>query len=202
MNNQIQSQNSSQSRGPDRGPLPLENMHSNKKVWLVAIAAAVLVILIGGYFTWANYFSPDAQRRINLEKNYEKATAAMNAFEKAMREDTYGGKTPQETLDMFIDALKKGDIELASKYFMLDTNSQSPDYLTRRKWEEGLAQVSKDGKLFSIVSTIENLATSTKRNLGSSDVFEFVIYDENGIAINSIDLRLNKYSLVWKIESM
>lgn len=34
--------------------------------------------------------------------------------------DTYGGKTPEETYDMFIDALKKGDVELASKYFVIE----------------------------------------------------------------------------------
>ena len=34
--------------------------------------------------------------------------------------DTYGGKTPQETLQMYIDAVEKGDYELASKYFIGD----------------------------------------------------------------------------------
>lgn len=33
--------------------------------------------------------------------------------------DTYGGKTPQETLEMFISAVEKGDYELASKYFVI-----------------------------------------------------------------------------------
>jgi len=32
--------------------------------------------------------------------------------------DTYGGDTPQETLQMYIDAVEKGDYELASKYFI------------------------------------------------------------------------------------
>jgi len=32
--------------------------------------------------------------------------------------DIYGGKTPQETLKMYIDAVQKGDYELASKYFI------------------------------------------------------------------------------------
>jgi len=36
-----------------------------------------------------------------------------------MSEDTYGGKTPEETLNLFIEALKKEDLELASKYFVL-----------------------------------------------------------------------------------
>ncbi len=32
--------------------------------------------------------------------------------------DTYGGKTPQETLQMYIEAVEAGDYELASKYFV------------------------------------------------------------------------------------
>ncbi len=39
---------------------------------------------------------------------------ANEALEKA---DTFGGKTPEETIDLFISALKLGDIQLASKYY-------------------------------------------------------------------------------------
>lgn len=42
---------------------------------------------------------------------------AIFELERPYREDTYGGKTPEETFDMFLDALKKEDVELASKYF-------------------------------------------------------------------------------------
>lgn len=41
-------------------------------------------------------------------------------WKRAYENDTYGGKTPEETLQLFTDALKKGDINLASKYFLLD----------------------------------------------------------------------------------
>jgi len=34
--------------------------------------------------------------------------------------DTYGGKTPQETLQLYIAAVEKGDYELASKYFVIE----------------------------------------------------------------------------------
>ena len=39
------------------------------------------------------------------------------SYKQAMA-DTYGGKTPQETLQMYIEAVEKGDFELASKYFI------------------------------------------------------------------------------------
>ena len=49
--------------------------------------------------------------------------------------DTYGGKTPEETYDMFIDALKKGDVELASKYFVVE--SQDNWLTTLNKYKQG-----------------------------------------------------------------
>ena len=43
--------------------------------------------------------------------------------------DTYGGKTPQKTLQMFIEAVEKGDYELASRYFILEKQEKELDDL-------------------------------------------------------------------------
>ena len=91
----------------------------SKRFWVVLIAFLAIILLIGGFVVWTNYLSPQAKSERETRLNYEKATKALSDFETAMKNDTYGGKTPQETLEMFIDALKKGDIELASKYFSL-----------------------------------------------------------------------------------
>ncbi len=74
----------------------------------VAAFVAIVGVVAGGYFIWANFFKYD------IEKVYKEQEAKYVA---AMTADTYGGKTPQETLDLFVDALRKGDVELASKYF-------------------------------------------------------------------------------------
>lgn len=39
--------------------------------------------------------------------------------QKLVAKDTYGGKTPQETYEMYIAAMKEGNAELAAKYFEL-----------------------------------------------------------------------------------
>ena len=185
MDNQIQSQ----------------NIGTKKKVGAIVTAVGVLLLSIGGWFIWQNYFSPDAQRQRQLQENIDKYTSAMKTFEDTMRADTYGGKTPQETLNMFIDALKKGDIALASKYFMLNTNTQSPDYLTRKKWEDALVETKNQGKLETIIEA----ALTAKPDPGSAiskDYFVFSAHDKNGILITDIDLYLNKYSGVWKITSI
>ena len=35
-----------------------------------------------------------------------------------LKNDAYGGKTPEETLKLFVDALKKKDYKLAAKYYL------------------------------------------------------------------------------------
>lgn len=199
MENQIENQGLSQNL--NQNPAPPENMRTKKKVWIAAIAVAILILLIGGYFVWANYLSPGAQQRRELQKNIDKYTSAMNTLEEAMRNDTYGGKTPEETLAMFIDALKKGDVSLASKYFILDTNTRSPDYLTRRKWEEALNGPNPQLNLGEIVDKLLKAVPDTK-NISTQSDYKFAVYKDSGSLDIYINMELNKYSQVWKIESM
>lgn len=44
---------------------------------------------------------------------------AIFELERPYREDIYGGKTPEETFDMFLGAMREGDLDLASKYFVV-----------------------------------------------------------------------------------
>ncbi|MFH1192834.1 MAG: hypothetical protein V1656_00750, partial [Candidatus Jorgensenbacteria bacterium] len=101
--------------------------------WFVGIIAVVLAAA-----SLVDYLSPAAQRERELQRNYQQYQKGMSEMEEVLRADTYGGKTPQEMLDMFVDALKKGVVELAIKYFALESNTESPDYLSRYKWELSL----------------------------------------------------------------
>ena len=42
------------------------------------------------------------------------------AYEKMLKADTDGGKTPEETRALFISALESADIELAGSYFVIE----------------------------------------------------------------------------------
>ena len=91
-----------------------------RKYWKFVIGFLIIIVVVaGGFFVWEKYFSSQAKINRETQKNYEKYLEWERNYEKAMKEDTYGGKTPEETLRMFIEALKKEDIELASKYFSL-----------------------------------------------------------------------------------
>ena len=135
---------------------------------------------------WDEYFSPnDMDEYAQFEKRY---VAEMTA-------DTYGGKTPQETLDLFIAALKKEDVDLAAKYFMLD------DHLSREKWIGSLAELNGKGLLDDMAMDIEGAKPDLDSKTGEND-FKFAVYDNNGVVGALVDMQFNTFSKVWKIENL
>src|SRR3989338_3270107 len=70
----------------------------------------------------------------NAEDPEKQAQEYVEALEKAYREDQYGGNTPEETLQLFIDALKKGNTDLAAKYFIIDE---------QEKWKVKLSDIQR-----------------------------------------------------------
>ena len=173
----------------------LNSEKPKRKYWkFVAGFLGIIIIAFGGFFVWEKYFSPQAKINRETQKNYEKYLEWQKNYEKAMREDTYGGKTPEETLQMFIEALKKEDIELASKYFMLrDDGSVDP------KWKEALKKTKEAGKLSEVIDLL-----SKAKPAGSvmEGYFGFEIRNTKNEIVSDINMRLNKYSGVWKIESL
>lgn len=166
------------------------------------VVVFLVIIVLGGtagFFIWKRNFGLEVKLgKQNLE-NYKKYLDWQNNYEKAMREDTYGGQTPEETLQMFIEALKKGDIELASKYFALNTNEKSEYYLTRKEWEEGLREAKrKDTSLSEILTKLSKVKLTFK----SKDGATFKLYDDNGELEVLVEMKFNQYSGVWKITSL
>src|SRR3989344_3905403 len=98
----------------------MDSKNSYRK--FLGIFLGVMLVIGGGYWLWDGYLSSAAKARRYAENQVAQIEKAEKAYVEAMTADTYGGKTPKETLDLFVAALKKGDIELASKYFLLDEN--------------------------------------------------------------------------------
>ena len=171
--------------------------------WMFALGFLVIIALgIIVNAVWVEYFSPAAQNAKQMEKQYAVYEEQQKAYEDAMKADTYGGKTPQETLDMFISALEKGDVDLASKYFIYNTNEMDKNYMTKNEWLDGLNKAKEEGRIQEIISKIKEVKPS-ERNIGSEDLKEFVILEiDNTIVDYSILLKFNKYSQIWKIESL
>src|SRR3989344_9575072 len=100
-------------------------MMISKRRLIMFVGLAVVILGIAGFFIWERYQGYGEYR------NYK---ALEQRYIEAMTADTYGGKTPQETLDLFVAALRAEDVELASKYFLLDEN------LSREKWNNLLKE--------------------------------------------------------------
>ena len=155
----------------------------NKSFWLVI---SILVgLLVGSYFVWDSYFNDDQAREFErFEKEYVEA----------MKSDNYGGKTPQETLDLLISALDKGDVELAAKYFMLDDN------LSRDKWIATFQQLKEKEILDDMAMDLKKAKPNLEDRIDDDD-YRFDIKDSNGDTGARINMQFNTYSRVWKIES-
>jgi hypothetical protein len=105
-----------------------DDMHSFKHVLnkhffkfffgVFGMISAGLLVAYSVHF-YSNYREFDAQL-----KTQEAQRVDVERVRKLYEEDTYGGKTPEETLALFIDALKKGDTDLAAKYFVIDKQEE------------------------------------------------------------------------------
>lgn len=85
----------------------------------------------GGYQT--KYWLEQQRDKRNME-NFN------NEIVKMFQEDIYGGKTPEETYNMFVQALKDENVDLAVKYFVLDSER-------RAKYQEEFDDLKQEGKL-------------------------------------------------------
>jgi len=150
---------------------------------IIKFLAPVLgVILIGG----GVWYGIQYWRYINSEE-YQ-AIKYIKEITKKYAEDTYGGDTPEETLRLFIDALKAGNTDLAAKYFVLDK---------QQKWKEDLAKIKERGLLGDMVRDLEN---AKKYRSTTEDQIFFTAGNEAGEAVVSIDLvRIRNR---WKIRGL
>jgi len=160
---------------------------------LAIIFLAIVIVVGGGYWVWNRFLSEHARIDRQTQEQYGKYLSWEKQYEEAMKNDTYGGTTPQETLDMFIEALKQEDVELASKYFLLDEN------LSRDKWEKALLEEKNAGGFEELVSY---LGSAEPAGSAMENYFGFEIKDAYGVIMSDINMKLNKYSNVWKIESL
>ena len=156
---------------------------------------AIIVVVAGGYFIWDRYFSAAGKARRFLTEQFDSYKQAESKYVAAATADTYGSTTPQGTLDMFVAALRTGDVELASKYFLLD------EYASRDKWVARLTKIKNDGYLDDMTSDIEKFAKPDSEDRIDENDYRFVIRDGNGDVGAEINMQFNTYAKIWKVES-
>jgi hypothetical protein len=144
-------------------------------------------LVLGYVLIWVGYAVYSGWTGYQWEKKTEKFQMMLS---KPYREDVYGGKTPEETWALFLDALRKGDVELASKYFVPEKQIE---------WKEAIRKTANDSNKFDMaINNIKSITLETSTS--ETAYFIYPVKDEMGnTVLNSLVFILNPYTKVWKI---
>ena len=130
------------------------------------------------------------ERNLQYIKETEKIRQRYEAMLKA---DHYGGKTPEETLKLFVDALKKKDYKLASKYYLpwkqKEAEADLKDWI--ENYRDGFGQF-----MFAYDKGIIKVNNKATKNAKFVEIYDNP--DDNISYI--IDMTFNNFNGIWKIE--
>ena len=145
---------------------------TKKIIFLIVLVGVVGYILSSGWFaTW---------RQNGISQTY------IDKWQEMQKNDKYGGATPEETMALFTDAIKKGDVDLASKYFEVDKQAKM-DSLLKSSTNVRLSQFAVELENYKIVD--KNTAT--------------VIWGYGtGEKYSQIVMNLNAVNKLWKIDEL
>ena len=116
------------------------------------------IVLLGFVVLYViRYFQYGQNKDVRAIQNNQKTS---DNTKRASASDPYGGVTPEATLKLFIDALKKGDTNLAAKYFVADMQDQ---------WAQDLSEMRQKGLLTDLLKDLETL--KIEKNNGTEAVF-------------------------------
>src|SRR3989344_4719866 len=159
-----------------------KNIKRNKFFLGVCIFFAVVFFLIIVIDGWNYYDQWKGEKRID-ELAQELRRLDKEDYERKAA-DKIGGKTPQETLDLFIQAVENGDYELASKYFVVE------------KQEEELKSLQNSPK--ENIKNVMGLLKQAKISKGSYSLTKNQFIVRKPILVNFILYPSDN----WKIEEI
>jgi hypothetical protein len=184
-------------------------MFKQKKIFKILVfgvlgVVVLYVLLFAVYFFGYRYYAS-----WKIGRDYQKFEQGILDY---FRSDTYGGKTPQETYQMFISALQKGDLDSASQYFYWEKQAEE---------KERLEKLKAEGKLEEYIESLPKWEDLTEEEYWDKDGRRYsykyiqkedeVFYDpllkkERIISAGEyqswIDFQLNKQAQIWKIYSL
>ncbi|MCL5004891.1 MAG: hypothetical protein M1170_03040 [Patescibacteria group bacterium] len=132
-----------------------------------AVIVGILVLYVAGVWGWQKYrYWQDMKKSRAYEEGIKKWQQEDYA---AAMADTYGGKTPQETLQMYIEAVEKGDYELASKYFIGDRQEEWKNELNK------IAEVNKIDIFLKPLLESKNIEAQYSENMDTASIYGVVL---------------------------
>lgn len=147
--------------------------------WVIGVALFLFFIFLVGWHYYDQWKG---------ERNVERLAEFLREIEKAKFEkqsaDKIGGKTPQETLDLFIAAVEKGDYELASKYFVIEKQEE---------WKRHLPEIAAAQKINTFLDPLRE----AKKSKGS------YLKEDRYFIDDPVSIEYIRYpSGNWKIEEI
>jgi len=150
-------------------------------IGILIFVGLMLAVWIGSaaYSGWQGY------------KWQKQTDAFQESLRRPYREDTYGGKTPEETWAMFLAALREGNVDLASKYFVVEKQEE---------WRGRLEVIIRD----NLETALNNYSTfSVEKGIEDDKAYYYIKMpfdkSESGYIFSPVIFRFNLYSKIWKI---
>jgi len=111
-------------RGPGSEPSEAASDKKRKKTfWIIVSVFVALFVLIAGLIS-LRAFSDRCAHNAYMEYFYNTFRGDRKVSYQTQNIDSYGGKTPKETLSLFTDAIQEKNYELASKYFVTEKQEE------------------------------------------------------------------------------
>ncbi len=173
------------------------------KTYILLLAIFVLspLALYFGYKLYRDYEIEMAYQEsvAPFREAYERSAAYLKEADRIERKykamlkaDHYGGKTPEETLDLFVDALKKRDYKLAAKYYLPWKQKEAEQYIKKwiKEYNYGLQEF--------IRSYEDGVIKIDDDKFTGVDIEVYSSTDEQYPYI--IEMTKNEINNIWKIE--
>lgn len=170
----------------------MEKLFIQKIFRIFAITVIFIVIAVLGYLAGGM-----VKYKIDVRKADKSAEHFQNSLEEPYKKDIYGGKTPEETWAMFLEALKKGDIELAIKYYAVGSFETTP--------RDELYVKKQNGQLREWIKELETLEKDEQQFLFEDKKYYFYNYfnEKYKQTLSSpVVFYFNPYTKIWKIVSL
>ncbi len=166
------------------------------KVKSFLIRLLVLLVVFFVVVTLLGLWGPKVAsywRQYQYGLEVRQAEQVKKAIEEAYRNDRDGGKTPEETFDLFLVALKSGDILRASKYYELSVQPKALSSLQKE-----LAQSGSLDKSIKYFTDVRGMGVKKCNDTGDGCTFRYISPADNLSEL--VDIIVNKNSGFWKID--
>ncbi|MBU2082259.1 tetratricopeptide repeat protein [Patescibacteria group bacterium] len=147
-----------------------------KKLIAAGVVLAVLILSVIGWQYW-QYTQTPYYKQMQVVKELEKM---------AKESDKWGGKTPEETVALFADAVKKGDFGLASKFGNIDNNIKSE-----------IEKMKADGQMDLLIRELETGKIEEISGFGGNSVNLMANID--GLNVRVLSMHKSEGG-TWKID--